>query len=151
MTTYTARGFAVYTQFPVESYDGKPREFSVQESSLATERRVWIGTDDPTNSTDPSDRAHLNETEARKVRDALSEFLGDDTDGEWVFGNPRTPDQATRAYYLVPAGMQLRYAPQYADFSYDNLNEAKCSKLLMMEKYKIDYRIYHGDGSEVEL
>lgn len=66
---YTPRGFAIYAEFDHSDYEGDKRSlFTVQESSLATERKVWIGKDD---------RAHLNEDEARIVRDALSEFLGD--------------------------------------------------------------------------
>lgn len=69
---YTPRGFAMYEEFTFEAYQGdqSPRVFTVQESSLATERKVWIGSS-------MSNRAHLNVEEARKVRDALTEFLGD--------------------------------------------------------------------------
>jgi hypothetical protein len=65
----TPRGFVMYADFRHEDHRG-PHRFTVQESSLATERRVWIGSDD--------DRAHLNETEARAVRVALTEFLEGD-------------------------------------------------------------------------
>ena len=68
--SYTPRGFAIDADFTQQDYQGSPeRAFTVQESSLATERKVWIGSG--------SDRAHLNEAEARMVRDALTEFLGD--------------------------------------------------------------------------
>lgn len=69
-TEYTERGFALYAGFDHADYRGdETRFFSVQESSLATERKVWIGQGD--------ERAHLNEDEARIVRDALTEFLGE--------------------------------------------------------------------------
>jgi hypothetical protein len=68
--SYTPRGFAIYADFTQQDYQGSPEQaFTVQESSLATERKVWIGSG--------SERAHLNEAEARRVRDALTEFLGD--------------------------------------------------------------------------
>lgn len=68
--SYTPRGFALYTEFEHADYEGEVvQNFSVQESSLAYPRKVWIGTD--------SARAHLDEEEARKVRDALNEFLGE--------------------------------------------------------------------------
>lgn len=69
--SYTARGFAMYTEFMFKPYESQPeQEFTVQESSLASEQKVWIGVG--------SDRAHLNVEEARRVRDALTEFLGDE-------------------------------------------------------------------------
>jgi hypothetical protein len=65
----TPRGFGI-TEFHYRDYDdGGQQRFSVQASSLATERKVWIG---PGN-----ERAHLNEAEACRVRDALNAFLGD--------------------------------------------------------------------------
>ena len=65
----TNRGFGI-TEFYYRDYDNTGEQhFSVQESSLATERKVWIGPGD--------ERAHLNEDEARRVRDALSAFLGE--------------------------------------------------------------------------
>lgn len=61
----------MYARFEHADYEGDPeRLFTVQESSLATERKVWIGQGD--------ERAHLNEDEARIVRDALTEFLGEE-------------------------------------------------------------------------
>lgn len=59
---YTARNFAMYADIPTE--DGN---FTVQQSSLATEHRVWIGLE--------GDRGHLNVEEAERVRDALNEFI----------------------------------------------------------------------------
>lgn len=68
--SYTARGFAMYESFEHSDYEGKAvQSFSVQESSLAYPRKVWVGAG--------SNRAHLTEEEARKVRDALNEFLGE--------------------------------------------------------------------------
>lgn len=68
----TPRGFAVYAEFEHRDYRGDaPVTVTVQESSLASERKVWLGTEA---------RLHLNEEEARIIRDALTEFLGDSGD-----------------------------------------------------------------------
>lgn len=68
---YTERGLAVFARVEIggDGYDPIV-DFTVQESSLATERRVWIGKGEH--------RGHLTEQQARAVRDALSEFLGDE-------------------------------------------------------------------------
>lgn len=68
---HTERGFAVYARVQIggDGY-GPIVDFTVQESSLATERRVWVGK--------AEQRGHLTEQQARAVRDALSEFLGDE-------------------------------------------------------------------------
>lgn len=68
---HTERGFAVYARVEIggDGYDPIV-DFTVQESSLATERRVWVGKGEH--------RGHLTEQQARAVRDALSEFLGDE-------------------------------------------------------------------------
>lgn len=68
---YTERGFAVFARVEIggDGYD-PIIDFTVQESSLATERRVWVGKGEH--------RGHLTEQQARAVRDALSEFLGDE-------------------------------------------------------------------------
>lgn len=66
----TERGFAVYAEFEHSDYESTaPESYTVQESSLATERKVWVG--------GGTCRAHLNEAEARMVRDALNEFLAE--------------------------------------------------------------------------
>lgn len=73
----TPRGFAVYAEFehmPYSSPTPGDGIFTVQESSLATERKVWVGRG--------NDRAQLSETEARIVRDALNEFLQEVSDVE---------------------------------------------------------------------
>lgn len=64
---YTERGFAVYTalELPDDGYAGKV--FTVQESSLATERKLWVGLD--------LHRAHLNAEQVTIIRDALTEWL----------------------------------------------------------------------------
>lgn len=68
MKTFTARGFGMYADFQYSDYRGEPvRKFTVQESSLATERRVWIGAD--------TERAHVTVEEAIIIRDALTEFI----------------------------------------------------------------------------
>lgn len=67
MDKTTERGFR-YTEFTYRDYQGEPvRRFSIQESSLATEHKVWVGAD--------AERAHLGIDEARIVRDALSEWI----------------------------------------------------------------------------
>lgn len=70
---HTERGFAVYARVQIggDGYD-LIVDFTVQESSLATERRVWVGKGEH--------RGHLTEQQARAVRDALTEFLGDEGD-----------------------------------------------------------------------
>jgi hypothetical protein len=66
----TPRGFRLYARFDHRDYHTDlPERYSVHESSLATERKVWVGGEDR--------KAHLNEAEARMVRDALSEFLNE--------------------------------------------------------------------------
>lgn len=63
----TPRGFSMYAEFRYSPYRGEPEEIvTVQESSLATERRVWVGT---------TDRMHLTEKDAAIVRDALHRFI----------------------------------------------------------------------------
>lgn len=75
----TERGFA-RMEFEFSDYRGtRPRTFSVQESSLATEHKVWVGPDtlligEGTGAFE-STRAHLNVDEARQVRDALSAWI----------------------------------------------------------------------------
>lgn len=69
--SYTPRGFAVYDEFEYAMYEGQETQpYSIQESSLAYPRKVWVGAG-------LGGRAHLTEEEARKVRDALNEFLGE--------------------------------------------------------------------------
>jgi hypothetical protein len=67
----TERGFGMYADFPYDTYTNTPERvrYTVQESSAASERKVWVGSG--------QDRAHLNEDQARAVRDALTEFLDD--------------------------------------------------------------------------
>lgn len=63
----TGRGFG-FTEILVADYEGQPpRPFTVQQSSLATECKVWIGSGDT--------RVHMNIEEASRVRDALNAFL----------------------------------------------------------------------------
>lgn len=65
----TGRGFG-YTEILVADYKGQaPRAFTVQQSSLATECKVWIGSGEH--------RAHMSIDEATRVRDALNAFLAD--------------------------------------------------------------------------
>ena len=73
----TPRGFAGYAQLE-DTYGARVR---VQESSSATRRAVWIFAEGgAVGSADkPNDgSAHLDEAQARQVRDALTAFLGDD-------------------------------------------------------------------------
>lgn len=74
MDSRTERGFALYVDMDLtpSGYDGD--RFTVQESSHATEHRVWVGLN--------NNRAHLTVEEAVRVRDGLTEFIasvaGDD-------------------------------------------------------------------------
>lgn len=64
----TPRGFR-YVTIPYQNYSGESmRELTVQESSLATEHRLWIGPAD-------GDRMHLTEDVVRQLRDALTAWL----------------------------------------------------------------------------
>lgn len=69
----TGRGFAIW-EIPNSQYTGAPTQIiTVQESSLATESRVWLGYRD-------GERMHLSTNAARSIRDALTEWL-DEADG----------------------------------------------------------------------
>jgi hypothetical protein len=58
------------------AYPAMSGEFSVQESSLADERKVWIGfKSDQSEQLDVHRRAHLNEEEAYEVAQALLRWL----------------------------------------------------------------------------
>ena len=87
----TQRGFGVYAEFAQRDYPGAATSiYTVQESSLASERKVWIGP--------PIGRAHLSESEARVVRDALSEFLGEQepaSEVEWGTASLEAPGEWT--------------------------------------------------------
>jgi hypothetical protein len=75
---YTNRGFEI-TEIEVADYPGEqPRTLQVQESSLASERKVWLGQADGPGHGEPGRRFHLNEDEARQVRNALARFLGEE-------------------------------------------------------------------------
>lgn len=85
--SYTPRGFAMYATFEHADYPGDETGiFTVQESSLATEHKVWIGRNEH--------RAHLSVDEARTVRDALTEFLDD-----WEYG--WAADEQSRHWYAT--------------------------------------------------
>jgi len=65
---HTNRGFAIW-EFPNADYRVEPeRTVTVQESSLATEQRVWVGYSD-------GERMHLTIDAARELKDALSAWL----------------------------------------------------------------------------
>ena len=69
---YTTRDFGLW-EIPVGGDDYDPvGTFQVQESSLATERRCWIGLKG-------THRLHATVEEARRIRDALTEWLGDES------------------------------------------------------------------------
>lgn len=75
----TERGFRML-KLSYRDYRGcHPRTFSVQESSLATERKLWVGPDQSeiVDSGGPfsASRAHLGIAEVKQVRDALTEWL----------------------------------------------------------------------------
>lgn len=58
----------MYATFDHADYHGEASGiYTVQESSLATEHKVWVGFNEQ--------RAHLSVDEARIVRDALTEFI----------------------------------------------------------------------------
>lgn len=68
----TERGFGMFADFVYRDYqDADESRFTVQESSLATEVKVWVGV------AGSSGRAHLGVDEPRAVRDALSAFLAE--------------------------------------------------------------------------
>ena len=80
----TERGFR-YTEIPFRDYQGSPeRHLSIQESSLATEARLWVGFDtvmvDLNGGDDPKilERGHLDEATVRKLRDTLTAWLDAD-------------------------------------------------------------------------
>lgn len=80
----TERGFR-YTEIPFRDYQGSPeRHLSIQESSLATEARLWVGFDtvmvDLNGGDDPKilERGHLDEATVRKLRDTLTTWLDAD-------------------------------------------------------------------------
>jgi hypothetical protein len=64
---HTERGFAIYARLT----DTNGYEVRVQESSSAEERKVWIFCGPIAAGPTP----HLNEDQARQVRDALTAFL----------------------------------------------------------------------------
>lgn len=77
----TPRGFR-YTEIPFRDYRSSPeRHLSIQESSLATEHRLWVGFDtlhvdlngDGTETL--MERGHLDESTVRKLRDTLTAWL----------------------------------------------------------------------------
>lgn len=66
----TERGFAIW-RFENTDYDSeKPYTVTVQQSSLAFEHKVWVGPDG-------GRRMHLDVVRARMLRDALTDWLGD--------------------------------------------------------------------------
>lgn len=69
-TRTTSRGFGVYAEFR-DRYNSEVR---VQESSLGTERCVWIFCRNP-GFTESPPAPHLTVEQARTVRDALDAFI----------------------------------------------------------------------------
>ncbi|MCV0336373.1 hypothetical protein [Microbacterium sp.] len=81
--TTTHRGFAKVT-IPFRDYSHTPeRNMEVQESSIASARKLWIGPDElyvpltPNEEPMLMNRAHLGEEQLRALRDALTAWLGD--------------------------------------------------------------------------
>lgn len=70
----TERGFAIYDEF-TDTYGG---EVSVQESSIATDCRVWIFV---RHYRETGGGAHLNIEQAKRVRDALDAFIRENQPG----------------------------------------------------------------------
>jgi hypothetical protein len=98
---HTNRGFQI-TEIDVADYRGeKPRTLQVQESSLASERKVWLGQKNGPAHGEPGRRFHLNEDEARQVRDALTRFLGDE--------RPPAPSAAAVLHEVVTRIDEARY------------------------------------------
>ena len=78
-TDHTSRGFRIWT-FPAQDYSGEPvYTVQVQQSSLATEPKVWVGP--APQSVSPraehivGGRMHLSVEAATDLRDALTEWL----------------------------------------------------------------------------
>lgn len=69
----TPRGFVVYDQFT----DTRGAEVRVQQSSSATHTAVWVfcGSDND------YETPHLNVEQATRVRDALTAFITEHSDG----------------------------------------------------------------------
>lgn len=63
-------------------------------------------------------------------------------------GNPRTPDEAQREYFLVPSSMSLRYPPQYSIVSLDNLDEIRNVKIALKQA-GVKVTIYDRNGNKV--
>jgi len=63
-------------------------------------------------------------------------------------GNPRTPEEAQHEYYLVPASMNLRYAPQYADVALNDLDDALNAQA-SLKRRGVKYTIYNRSGEMV--
>ena len=63
--------------------------------------------------------------------------------------NPRSPEEATRNYYLVPKGMKLRYPPQYADISFDDLSEALVTQEILKNR-GVKYTVYDKNGERID-
>lgn len=64
------------------------------------------------------------------------------------WGNPRTPEEAQHGYYLVPASMNLRYAPQYADVSLNDRDDALLARAAL-ERRGVKYSVYDRRGKKV--
>lgn len=123
--TTTERGFPV-TYIDAQDYaQERPYRIRVQESSLATERKVWVGRENETG------QMHLTEDVARELRDALTDWLGDadpkpalvalieqaeedaeTIDAEWGEGRPYARllaegEEATKAIEAARATLRL--------------------------------------------
>ncbi|MWV44876.1 hypothetical protein GRF59_14740 [Paenibacillus sp. HJL G12] len=68
---YTSRGFPVFTEFH-SKYNG---DVCIVESSFATEHCVWIQFDEHANEPIRREALHVNKEEARKIVEALQEFI----------------------------------------------------------------------------
>jgi len=76
----TERGFSL-AELPFSDYEGnEPRTLQVQQSSLATEAKLWVGPEStlvttPMGQSYVAERMHLGVEEVRWLRDRLSEWL----------------------------------------------------------------------------
>ena len=69
----TERGFTIYDQF-TDTYGSEVR---IQESSAVSGPRCWIFTSAAEDGDTVTVAAHLNVTQAERVRDALDAFIGE--------------------------------------------------------------------------
>lgn len=65
-----------------------------------------------------------------------------------VGGNPRGPEEAQHEFYLVPASMNLRYPPQYAEVCLNSEQDALWAQYALKRR-GVKYKIYDRNGAQV--